>query len=43
VRMTMVAGKEVFRDGSITTVDQAELSSRLTLVRDKLEDAVKNQ
>ena len=43
VRMTMVAGKEVFRDGSITTVDQAELSSRLTLVRDKLEDAVKKQ
>ena len=43
VRMTMVAGKEVFRDDSITTVDQAELSSRLTLVRDKLEDAVKNQ
>jgi len=43
VRMTMVAGKEVFRDGSITTVDQAELSSRLTLVRDKLEDTVKTQ
>jgi len=43
VRMTMVAGKEVFRGGSITKVDQAELSSRLTLVRDKLEDATKSQ
>ena len=43
VRMTMVAGKEVLRDGSITTVDQAELSSRLTLVRHKLEDTVKTQ
>ena len=41
VRMTMVAGKEIFRDGSIVTVDQAELSSRLTLVRDKLENITK--
>jgi 5-methylthioadenosine/S-adenosylhomocysteine deaminase len=43
VRMTMVAGKEVFRDGVITTVDQAELSSRLTTVREKLEQAAKQQ
>lgn len=43
VRMTMVAGKEVFRGGSITTVDQTDLSSRLALVRNKLEEAAKNQ
>ena len=41
VRMTMVAGKEIFRQSSITTADQTELSSRLTLVRNKLEDAAK--
>jgi 5-methylthioadenosine/S-adenosylhomocysteine deaminase len=43
VRMTMVAGREIFRDGSITTADQNELSSRLTLVRSKLDDAAKQQ
>jgi 5-methylthioadenosine/S-adenosylhomocysteine deaminase len=43
VRMTMVAGKEVFRERGMTTVDQSEFSSRLTLVRDQLEEAAKEQ
>ena len=43
VRMTMVAGKEIFRQSSITTADQNELSSRLTRVRNKLEDAANQQ
>lgn len=41
VRMTMVAGKEVFRDGIVTTAEQADLKSRLGVVRDKLEDATR--
>lgn len=43
VRMTMVAGKEIFRESCITTADQTVLSSRLTLVRNRLEVAAKQQ
>lgn len=43
VRMTMVAGKQIFRDGIVTTADEPNLSSRLTLVRNRLEDAAKQQ
>ena len=43
VRMTMVAGKEIFRDGSVTAADEDDLSSRLNIVRDKLEEATKQQ
>ena len=43
VRVTIVAGKEVFRDDVVTTANQSDLGSRLMLVRDKLEDAVKQQ
>ncbi len=41
VRMTMVAGKQIFRDGIVTTADEADLKSRLVVVRNKLEDAIK--
>jgi 5-methylthioadenosine/S-adenosylhomocysteine deaminase len=37
VRMTMVAGKEIFRDGKVTTADELELQSRVIRVRDKFE------
>ena len=43
VRMTMVAGKQIFRDGIVTTADEPGLSSRLVLVRTKLEDTAKQQ
>jgi 5-methylthioadenosine/S-adenosylhomocysteine deaminase len=42
VRMTMVAGKEIFRDGTVTTADEADLQSRQGVMRDKLEEAIKN-
>jgi cytosine/adenosine deaminase-related metal-dependent hydrolase len=41
VRMTMVAGKEIFRDGAVTTADELELQSRVIRVRDKLEQTTK--
>ncbi|HXT63057.1 MAG TPA: amidohydrolase family protein [Pyrinomonadaceae bacterium] len=41
VRMTIVAGKEIFRDGNVSTADEMELQGRLKLVRDKLEEAGK--
>ena len=41
VRMTMVAGKEIFHEGSIVTTNEADLQSRLVAVRDKLEEASK--
>ena len=43
VRMTMVAGQQIFRDGIVTTADEPGLSARLTLVRNKLDDAAKQQ
>jgi cytosine/adenosine deaminase-related metal-dependent hydrolase len=43
VRMTMVAGKEIFRDGKVTTADELELRSQLLPVRKKLEEAPKEQ
>jgi 5-methylthioadenosine/S-adenosylhomocysteine deaminase len=39
VRMTMVAGKEIFRDGQVVTADQLALTSQLVTVRQKLEEA----
>jgi cytosine/adenosine deaminase-related metal-dependent hydrolase len=36
VRLTVVAGKEVYRDGRITTVDEDRLSARMTEIADKL-------
>jgi 5-methylthioadenosine/S-adenosylhomocysteine deaminase len=39
VRMTMVAGQQIFRDGGVTTANEANLHSLLVLVRDKLEEA----
>lgn len=43
VRMTMVAGREIFRDGNVTAADEENLRSRLNVVRDKLEKATKQQ
>ena len=43
VRMTMVAGNEVFRDEGVRTANETDLKARLTLVRDKLEQATKQQ
>jgi 5-methylthioadenosine/S-adenosylhomocysteine deaminase len=40
VRMTMVAGKEVYRDGQSVAVDDNAFVSRLAAVRQKLEEAV---
>ena len=40
VRMTMVAGKEVYGEGQPVTVDDNAFVSRLAAVRQKLEDAV---
>jgi 5-methylthioadenosine/S-adenosylhomocysteine deaminase len=40
VRMTMVAGKEVFRDGKVVAADQLALTSQLASVRQKIEEAV---
>ena len=37
VIMTMVAGKEIYRDQSITTIDQAETGRRLETVRTKID------
>ena len=42
VRMTMVAGKEVYRDGEVVAADQRALTSQLVTVRQKLEDAAGN-
>jgi cytosine/adenosine deaminase-related metal-dependent hydrolase len=36
VRLTVVAGREVYRDGRITTVDEDHLSARITEIADKL-------
>jgi len=41
VRMTMVAGNQIFRDGIVTRAEEPGLSSRLVLVRTKLEDTAK--
>jgi 5-methylthioadenosine/S-adenosylhomocysteine deaminase len=41
VRLTIVAGKEIFRDDNVSTADEMELQGRLKLVRDKIEDAAK--
>jgi 5-methylthioadenosine/S-adenosylhomocysteine deaminase len=43
VRMTMVAGKEIFRDGSVNAADEDDLHSRLNVIRGKLEEATKQQ
>jgi cytosine/adenosine deaminase-related metal-dependent hydrolase len=37
VRMTMVAGKEIYRDQSVTTASQAELQQQLQSIRQKLD------
>ena len=37
VRLTMVAGKEIYRDGALTLTDQSELLARLKTVRSKIE------
>src|SRR5205085_12224768 len=37
VRMTMVAGKEIYRDGLISVADELQLHERLRAVRMKLE------
>jgi cytosine/adenosine deaminase-related metal-dependent hydrolase len=42
VRMTMVAGREIFRDGVLTTGDEADLQSRLVVIRNKLEEATES-
>jgi cytosine/adenosine deaminase-related metal-dependent hydrolase len=39
VRMTMVAGKEIFRDGQLVAQDEHALLSRLANVRQKVEEA----
>jgi cytosine/adenosine deaminase-related metal-dependent hydrolase len=36
VRLTVVAGKEIYRDGRLTSVDEDEQQSRLRLIRAKL-------
>ncbi len=36
VRMTMVAGNEIYRDGRVKTADESELVSRLTVARQRL-------
>jgi len=41
--MTMVGGKEVFRDGALIRANESHLQSRLTVVRGKLEEATKQQ
>jgi cytosine/adenosine deaminase-related metal-dependent hydrolase len=42
VRMTMVAGKEICRDGQVAGIDANALFPRLAAVRDKLEEAAAN-
>ena len=42
VRMTMVAGKEIYRDGQVVTADELALTSQLVTVRQKLEEAAGN-
>jgi cytosine/adenosine deaminase-related metal-dependent hydrolase len=37
VMLTMVAGKEVYRDGQVMTVDEGELGSRLEKIRTTLD------
>ncbi|HKO35667.1 MAG TPA: amidohydrolase family protein [Pyrinomonadaceae bacterium] len=37
VRMTMVAGKEVYRNGEVTNANELELHSQLLTVREKIE------
>ena len=37
VRMTMVAGKEIYRDDKVTTANEIELQSRLITSRQKIE------
>jgi 5-methylthioadenosine/S-adenosylhomocysteine deaminase len=37
VRLTMVAGKEIFREGSLTGIEQSELLTKLSRVRTKLD------
>jgi cytosine/adenosine deaminase-related metal-dependent hydrolase len=37
VLLTMVAGKEIYRDGLVRGVDEAELQTRLDLIRDRLD------
>jgi cytosine/adenosine deaminase-related metal-dependent hydrolase len=39
VLLTMVAGKEIYREGRMTVVDEEELRQRLRLVRSKLDAA----
>ena len=39
VLLTMVAGKEIYRDGQVTTVNDEELQHRLTAMKRKLESA----
>ena len=34
--MTMVAGREVYRGGVTTTIDEAEIKHRVAEIRDKL-------
>ncbi|HEY6045847.1 MAG TPA: amidohydrolase family protein [Pyrinomonadaceae bacterium] len=37
VRLTMVAGKEIYRDGVLTVTDQSELLATLTTIRSKID------
>jgi cytosine/adenosine deaminase-related metal-dependent hydrolase len=37
VRLTMVAGQEIYRDGSLTVADQSQLLKRLNTVRTKID------
>jgi len=41
-RMTMVAGKEIYRDGQLLVANDHELLSRLGAIREKLEEAAGN-
>ena len=37
VLLTMVAGKEIYRDGHVSAVDEAEFRSRLETIRIRLD------
>jgi 5-methylthioadenosine/S-adenosylhomocysteine deaminase len=37
VVLTMVAGKEIYRDGHVSLVDEGELQSRLETIRNRID------
>jgi 5-methylthioadenosine/S-adenosylhomocysteine deaminase len=41
VRLTMVAGKEIYRDGVLTTIDQSKLLERLNTIRSKIDSVMR--